>query len=95
MKAAESKDYKTEQGTAVKPGYYVIIGSFGSKDNAKRLKKKITDSGNNVCSVMFYEKINFHRVSYSYSENAKESLSTDILKLRTEGYPDAWILHLK
>lgn len=80
--------------TAADPGYYIVIGAFKNKDNAKRMEEKVKAQNKWEKVQRVYNKNNgFMYVTVSHPVD-QESAVKSVREARKE-YPDAWIQFLK
>ncbi len=95
MRSDSSKNWATDDElTAVDPGYYIVIGAFKNKDNAKRMEAKVTAQNKWQKVQRVYNKNNgFMYVTVAHPGTQEESV--DIVREARKEYPDAWIQFLK
>lgn len=92
MRTASLSDFVDENGKPMDAGFYVISGTFGSKENANKFKEANVIKGyhpqlyQNSVTKVFY-------VSLSRTDKKEEALN-ELPKYKTE-YPDAWIQKLE
>lgn len=74
--------------------FYVIVGSFSSNDNARNLKKQLTDKG--FTPVIMQNESGMYRVSIKQT-NSEADAREMITELRAnfEQHKDAWLLKKK
>jgi type IX secretion system PorP/SprF family membrane protein len=93
MRTASSNDFVDENGMSMNSGFYVVIGSFSSKDNANKFKDANIIKGYNGTSVIQNHKT---KVYYVYVHKAEKQTDAEAeqSKFKTE-YPDVWIQKLE
>jgi len=93
MRTASSNDFVDENGMGLSAGYYVVIGTFSSKDNASKFKQANIIKGyantqviqNHVTKVYYVYVLKTDKQADGESEQAK---------FKTE-YPDVWLQKLE
>ena len=93
MRTGASADFVDDNGMSMSSGFYVIIGSFSSKDNATKFKDANIIKGYRNAQV-----IQNHKTKVYYVVENKLDKQTDAeaeqKKFKTE-YPDVWIQKLE
>lgn len=80
--------------TKVDPGFYIVIGAFKNKDNAKRLEEKVKAQNKWQKVQRVYNKNNgFMYVTVAHPATEEESVN--IVQEARKEYADAWIQFLK
>lgn len=83
-----------DENTPVDPGYYIVIGAFKNKDNAKRMEEKVKAQNKWEMVQRVYNKNNgFMYVTVAHPPSQEESVV--IVRAARKEYPDAWIQFLK
>lgn len=95
MKTDSSKNWTGEDElTAAEPGYYIVIGAFKNKDNAKRMEQKVIAQNKWEKVQRVYNKNNgFMYVTVAHPGSQEESVA--VVRQARKEYPDAWIQFLK
>ncbi len=95
MKNDSSKNWTNDdENTPIDPGYYIIIGAFKNKDNAKRLEAKVGAQNKWPAVRRVYNKKNgFMYVTVAHPPTQDECVQ--LVEDARKEYPDAWIQFLK
>jgi type IX secretion system PorP/SprF family membrane protein len=93
MRTASSNDFVDENGMGLTAGYYVVIGSFSSKDNANKFKQANMIKGYNNTQVIQNHKTKVYYVYVSKTET-QETGEAEQKKFKNE-YPDVWLQKLE
>lgn len=95
MKNDSSKNWTNDdENTPIEPGYYIIIGAFKNKDNAKRLEAKVEAQNKWPAVRRVYNKKNgFMYVTVAHPSTQDESVK--IVEDARKEYADAWIQFLQ
>lgn len=95
LKTDSSKNWLGEDElTAADPGYYIVIGAFKNRENAKRMEEKVKAQGKWEKVQRVYNKNNgFMYVTVSHPPSQEDAVKA-VRQARKE-YPDAWIQFLK
>jgi hypothetical protein len=95
LKTDSSKNWTGEdEMTAAEPGYYIVIGAFKNKENAKRMEEKVRAQNKWEKVQRVYNKNNgFMYVTVSHPPSQQDAIKS-VRQARRE-YPDAWIQFLK
>jgi cell division septation protein DedD len=95
QKNDSSKNWASEdENTPVDPGFYIVIGAFKNKENAKRMEEKAKAQNKWEKVQRVYNKNNgFMYVTIAHPGTQQESVK--IVRDARKEYPDAWIQFLK
>ena len=93
MRTGPSGDYVDDNGMSMGTGFYVIIGSFSSKDNAVKFKDANIIKGYSQSQVIQNHKTKVYYVVTNKLDKQADA-ETEQKKFKTE-YPDAWIQKLE
>lgn len=95
MKKDSSKNWASDdENTPVDPGFYIVIGAFKNKENAKRFEAKVAAQNKWQKVQRVYNKNNgFTYVTIAHPGSQEESVG--IVREARKEYPDAWIQFLK
>lgn len=95
MKNDSSKNWTNDdENTPIEPGYYIIIGAFKNKDNAKRMEAKVAAQSKWPAVRRVYNKKNgFMYVTVAHPTTQDESVK--IVEDARKEYADAWIQFLQ
>lgn len=95
MKNDSSKFWASDdENTPVDPGYYIVVGAFKNKDNAKRYEEKCLAQNKWPKVQRVYNKNNgFMYVTLAHPATQQESVT--IVRQARKEFPDAWIQNLK
>ena len=80
-------------GTAVKAGYYVIIGAFTSVDNAKIFARDAKRKGYNTAVIIQNTKNSIFEIVVYPTDNKDKAIER--LEQFKKDYPDVWVLTLE
>lgn len=86
-------DFSDEDGKAIQPGYYVIMGAFKSKDNAKKAKKDFESKGTYKPTIIYNKARGFYYVNVFY--NTDEDTALNIMEILKNEQPDAWVFNMQ
>lgn len=92
IRAEAVADYSDENGSAIPPGYYVIIESFRNISNAKT-NKDFYEKQKQIKVMTIYNKkrkFYYNSVLYTTDEESAIDLATEVKKEK----PDSWIFKL-
>jgi len=89
MRTASSNDFVDENGMSMGTGYYVVIGSFSSKDNANKFKEANVIKGYSQTNVIQNHKTKVYYVYVMKTDNQKDG-EAEQAKYKNE-YPDVWL----
>jgi hypothetical protein len=93
MRTASSNDFVDENGMSLSAGFYVVIGSFSSKDNANKFKQANLIKGYNNTQVIQNHKTKVYYV-YVTKTDTQEIGESEQKKYKNE-YPDVWLQKLE
>jgi hypothetical protein len=95
MKNDSSKNWAgDDENTPVDPGFYIVIGAFKNKENAKRMEEKVRAQNKWDKVQRVYNKNNgFMYVTIAHPGSQSESVA--VVRQARKEYPDAWIQFLK
>lgn len=93
MRVAPSNDFVDENGMSMNAGFYVVIGSFSSKDNANKFKQANLIKGYTKTEVIQNHKTKVYYVYVTKTESQKEG-EAEQAKYKNE-YPDVWLQKLE
>jgi type IX secretion system PorP/SprF family membrane protein len=93
MRTASSNDFVDENGMSLSAGFYVVIGSFSSKDNANKFKQANLIKGYNNTQVIQNHKTKVYYV-YVTKTDSQEIGESEQKKYKNE-YPDVWLQKLE
>lgn len=92
IRAEKVADYTGEDGSAIAPGYYVVVESFRNMTNAKN-NKEFYEKQKQIKVMTIYNKqrkFYYNSVLYTTDEESAIDLVTEIKKEK----PDSWIFKL-
>lgn len=93
VRVNSKNDFADETGQSPEAGYYIVIGTFSSVDNATKMKAIHVTRGYSNAHVVQNTKTKLYHV-YVIRALTKEDVLLELPKLRAE-YPDAWIQKLE
>ena len=93
MRTASSNDFVDENGMSLTSGFYVVIGTFSSKENANKFKQANLIKGYNQTQLIQNHKTKVYYV-YVLKTDKQSDAETEQAKFKTE-YPDVWIQQLE
>lgn len=93
MRTASSNDFVDENGMSMTAGFYVVIGTFSSKDNAGKFKQANLIKGYNQTQIIQNHKTQVYYV-YVLKTDKQPDAEAEQAKFKTE-YPDVWIQQLE
>lgn len=93
MRTASSNDFVDENGMGMSSGYYVVIGSFSSKDNAAKFKQANLIKGYTKTEVIQNHKTKTYYV-YVIKTDSQTDGEIEQKKYKNE-YPDVWLQKLE
>jgi hypothetical protein len=93
MRTASSNDFVDENGMGMSSGYYVVIGSFSSKDNANKFKQANLIKGYTKTEVIQNHKTKTYYV-YVVKTDSQTDGEIEQKKYKNE-YPDVWLQKLE
>ncbi|MDG2464331.1 MAG: SPOR domain-containing protein [Crocinitomicaceae bacterium] len=92
IRKAKAIDFTDEAGKQAGKEYYVVIGSFESKKNAQKWKKKSEANGDNNTKILYDSQLKMNQVVVFYTDK-QDSAMTEILKRSSK--QKAWVLYLE
>ncbi|HEX8514606.1 MAG TPA: PorP/SprF family type IX secretion system membrane protein [Bacteroidia bacterium] len=93
MRTGLSNDFVDENGMSMNSGYYIVIGSFSSKDNANKFKEANIIKGYRSTSVIQNHKTKVYYVYVMKTDDQKTG-EAEQQKYKNE-YPDVWLQKLE
>ena len=93
MRTSESDEYSDEHGKPAKSGYYVVIGTFGNKENVEKFKAANIVKGHVNTKIIQNHFTKVYNV-YVLKANNRADADAERAKYKVE-YPDVWILQLE
>lgn len=93
FRSYSSKDFFDENGNPMPVGYYVVIGSFGVKENALNFKNERQMAGETSATIVFNKKIKIHNVFVLYSMDYETAHAERLKQLNL--YENTWVLKLE
>lgn len=93
MRTGATNDFVDENGMSISAGFYVVIGTFSSKDNANKFKDANIIKGYNSAAVIQNHKTKVYYV-YTHKADKQADSEAEQVKYKTE-YPDVWIQKLE
>jgi type IX secretion system PorP/SprF family membrane protein len=93
MRTAASGDFVDDNGMSMSGGFYVVIGSFSSKDNATKFKDANIIKGYNQTQIIQNHKTKVYYVVANKTDKQADA-EAEQKKFKTE-YPDTWIQKLE
>jgi type IX secretion system PorP/SprF family membrane protein len=93
MRTASSNDFVDDNGMSMGTGFYVVIGSFSSKDNANKFKEANVIKGYTKAGVIQNHKTKVYYVFVDKKDSQKDAEAEQV-KYKNE-YPDVWLQKLE
>jgi len=93
MRTASSNDFVDENGMSMSGGFYVIVGTFSSKENANKFKDANIIKGYRETQVIQNHKTKVYYV-FVHKGDKQEDSEMEQKKFKNE-YPDVWIQKLE
>lgn len=93
MRIASGNDFVDDNGMSMSAGFYIVIGTFSSKDNANKFKDANIIKGYNHTQVVQNHKTKVYYVSINKVEKQADA-EAEQSKYKVE-YPDIWIQKLE
>jgi type IX secretion system PorP/SprF family membrane protein len=93
VRTYQNGDYLDDKGKPIINGYYVVIGTFGSKENADRYKAANIMKGHVTAKIIQNQKTKLYNI-FVLKTNNKDDADTERTKYKAE-YSDVWILKLE
>lgn len=89
IKVGDHSNLEKENGASLDAGYFIVIGTFSSMDNAIMQKAYHITKGYSTAQVIQNKKTGLYQV-YVEKVATKEAAMTELAKFKKD-YPDAWI----
>lgn len=93
MRTGSSGDFVDDNGMTMGTGFYVVIGSFSSKDNATKFRDANIIKGYNNTQIVQNHKTKVYYVTVNKTDKQADA-EAEQAKFKTE-YPDVWIQKLE
>jgi hypothetical protein len=93
MRTASSNDFVDDNGMSMGTGFYVVIGSFSSKDNANKFKEANVIKGYTKAGLIQNHKTKVYYVFVDKKDSQKDA-EAEQAKFKNE-YPDVWLQKLE
>ncbi len=93
MRTGSSSDFVDDNGMSMSAGYYVVIGTFSSKDNANKFRDANIIKGYNKAQIIQNHKTKVYYVFANKLDKAEDA-EAEQKKFKTE-YPDVWVQKLE
>lgn len=93
MRTGNSGDFVDDNGMGLSAGFYVIIGTFSSKDNATKFKDANIIKGYNNTQIVQNYKTKVYYVFVNKLDKQADAEAEQV-KFKTE-YPDVWLQKLE
>ena len=93
VRTNKSDYFLDENNQPVSNGFYIIVGTFGSKENAYKLRTENIAKGHKKAAVIQNQITKVYN-TYVLKTNERADADAEIVKYKEE-YPDAWILKLE
>jgi hypothetical protein len=93
IRTSESDDFADDKGKPVSKGFYVVVGTFGNKDNAEKFKATNIIKGHVNSKIIQNHFTKVYNI-YVLKANNKADADAERAKYKVE-YPDVWILNLE
>lgn len=89
----KSTDFEDENGMQLPAGYYVVIGSFSVKDNAKTFRSNADEKDPANVAIAFNRAISIYNVFVLYTTDYDEAQKERTKQ--SENYSNTWVLKLE
>lgn len=86
-------DFVDENGNPMPTGYYVVIGSFGVKDNAIRFRNERQGAGSPSATIVYHKAIKIYNVFVLHTDDYETAHAERIRQ--TPAYANTWVLKLE
>ena len=86
-------EFLDEEGNPLPKGYYVVIGSFGVKNNAYRFRDDRLNAGESTTMITFHQAISIYNVYVLRSDDYSEAHAERMKQLKK--YANTWVLKLE
>lgn len=93
MRIGSSNDYVDENGMTMGAGYYIVIGTFSSKENSNKFRDANVIKGYNNVQIIQNHKTKVYYV-FVNKLNSQTDAESEQLKYKAE-YPDVWVQKLE
>ncbi len=93
VRTSKTSDFTDENGGNVSNGFYVVIGTFGSKENAERFKASNVMKGHGNTKMVQNQVTKVYNI-FVLKTNNKGDADAERTKYKAE-YPSVWILNLE
>ena len=93
VRTSKTVDFMDENGNPVSNGFYVIIGTFGNKENADRFKAANIIKGHGNTKMIQNQFTKTYNI-FVLKTNNKADADAERIKYQVE-YPSVWILQLE
>lgn len=93
MQTGSTSDFVDGNGMGLNSGFYIVIGSFSSKDNATKFKDANIIKGYNNTQIVQNYKTKVYYVFVNKLDKQADA-EADLSKYKTE-YPDVWVQKLE
>lgn len=93
MRTGNSGDFVDDNGMGMSAGFYVVIGTFSSKDNATKFKDANIIKGYNNTQIVQNYKTKVYYVFVNKVDKQADAEAEQV-KFKTE-YPDVWVQKLE
>jgi type IX secretion system PorP/SprF family membrane protein len=93
MRTGSSNDFVDDNGMALSSGYYVVIGTFSSKDNSNKFRDANLIKGYNSTQIVQNHKTKVYYVFVNKFEKQSDA-EAEQSKFKAE-YPDVWLQKLE
>jgi type IX secretion system PorP/SprF family membrane protein len=93
VRTYKTESFNDDKGKSAAVGFYVVVGTFGSKENAEKCKAAAVIKGHATTKIVQNQITKMYNVVVVRTNN-KEDADAERGKYKGE-YPDAWILKLE
>jgi type IX secretion system PorP/SprF family membrane protein len=93
FRTAATSDFLDEYGNPLAKGYYVVIGSFGVKENALRFRDERRANGESAVMITFHKSIGIYNVYVLRSDVYSIAHAERMHQLKK--YVNTWVLKLE
>jgi len=93
IKTATINEFTDEAGVRATAGYYVVAGSFSSKENTENFKKTLVAKGYTECKYL-YNPIDSYFYIFTKMADNKDLVAEQFFKIQAD-YKDAWVQKLE
>ena len=92
MRKAKAIHFTDEAGKQASKGYYVVIGSFASKNNAQKWKKKSEANGDYNTKILYDSQLKMNQVVVFYTDQQDSAMTERLKRSSTQ---KVWVLNLE